>query len=92
VTIQAQIMDLLAELKRRRNLSMLFISHDLGLVRRIADRVCVMKAARSSNRGPAEAIFANPQHPYTRKLLAAEPQGRADPCPPTRRGGPRPAI
>ncbi|WP_312529147.1 ABC transporter ATP-binding protein [Paracoccus sp. (in: a-proteobacteria)] len=79
VTIQAQIMDLLAELKRSEGLSMLFISHDLGLVRRIADRVCVMKDGEIVEEGPAEQVFANPQHEYTRKLLAAEPQGRAEP-------------
>ena len=79
VTIQAQIMDLLAELKRSEGLSMLFISHDLGLVRRIADRVCVMKDGEIVEQGPAEQVFANPQHDYTRKLLAAEPVGRAEP-------------
>ncbi|MFD1795680.1 ABC transporter ATP-binding protein [Paracoccus aurantiacus] len=81
VTIQAQIMDLLAELKRDEHLSMLFISHDLGLVRRIADRVCVMKDGEIVEQGPAAEIFANPQHPYTRKLLGAEPAGRARPVP-----------
>ncbi|MTH78871.1 ABC transporter ATP-binding protein [Paracoccus aestuariivivens] len=82
VTIQAQIMDLLAELKAAEALSMLFISHDLGLVRRIADRVCVMKGGEIVEQGPVEQIFANPQHEYTRMLLAAEPQGRADPIAP----------
>ncbi len=81
VTIQAQIMELLAELKRQEQLSMLFISHDLGLVRRIADRVCVMKDGEIVEQGPVETIFADPQHEYTRMLLAAEPQGRADPLP-----------
>ncbi|NHF72615.1 ABC transporter ATP-binding protein [Paracoccus xiamenensis] len=81
VTIQAQIMDLLAELKRDEQLSMLFISHDLGLVRRIADRVCVMKDGEIVEQGATEEIFANPRHPYTRKLLGAEPQGRARPVP-----------
>lgn len=81
VTIQAQIMDLLAELKAETGLSMLFISHDLGLVRRIADRVCVMKDGEIVEQGPVEAIFANPRHPYTRMLLAAEPSGTADPVP-----------
>ena len=78
VTIQAQIMELLAELKAQEQLSMLFISHDLGLVRRIADRVCVMKDGEIVEQGPVEAIFADPKHEYTRMLLAAQPQGRAD--------------
>ncbi|WP_347266391.1 ABC transporter ATP-binding protein [Paracoccus sp. (in: a-proteobacteria)] len=82
VTIQAQIMELLAELKASEHLSMLFISHDLGLVRRIADRVCVMKGGEIVEQGPVAQIFADPQHEYTRMLLAAEPQGRADPVPP----------
>ncbi|WP_252734102.1 ABC transporter ATP-binding protein [Paracoccus marinaquae] len=81
VTIQAQILDLLAELKAAEGLSMLFISHDLGIVRRIADRVCVMKDGEIVEQGPVEAIFADPRHDYTRKLLAAEPKGLADPVP-----------
>ncbi|WP_304616387.1 ABC transporter ATP-binding protein [Paracoccus sp. (in: a-proteobacteria)] len=81
VTIQAQILDLLAELKAAEGLSMLFISHDLGIVRRIADRVCVMKDGEIVEQGPVEAIFADPQHPYTQKLLAAAPQGLAEPIP-----------
>ncbi|RDW13692.1 ABC transporter ATP-binding protein [Paracoccus thiocyanatus] len=81
VTIQAQIMELLAELKAAEGLSMLFISHDLRLVRRIADRVCVMKGGEIVEQGPVEEIFADPQHEYTRMLLAAEPTGRAGPVP-----------
>ncbi|MEI4473093.1 ABC transporter ATP-binding protein [Frigidibacter sp. MR17.24] len=81
VTIQAQILDLLAGLKAAEGMSLLFISHDLGIVRRIADRVCVMQGGEIVEQGPAEQIFANPQHPYTRKLLGAEPTGRPDPIP-----------
>ena len=83
VTIQAQILDLLGDLKAREGLSLLFITHDLGIVRRIADRVCVMKDGEIVEQGPAAELFANPQHPYTQKLLAAEPQGRPDPVPAT---------
>ncbi|MES2970126.1 MAG: ABC transporter ATP-binding protein [Pseudomonadota bacterium] len=81
VTIQAQILDLLRDLKDREGLSLLFITHDLGIVRRIADRVCVMQGGEIVEQGPAAEIFANPQHPYTQKLLAAEPSGRPDPVP-----------
>jgi microcin C transport system ATP-binding protein len=81
VTIQAQILDLLADLKRSENMAMLFITHDLGIVRRVADRVCVMQSGEIVEQGPTAQVFANPRHPYTQKLLAAEPQGRADPLP-----------
>jgi microcin C transport system ATP-binding protein len=79
VTVQAQILKLLADLKSRLNMAMLFITHDLGIVRKIADRVCVMWKGRIVEHGPVEEVFANPQHPYTQRLLAAEPKGRANP-------------
>jgi microcin C transport system ATP-binding protein len=82
VTIQAQILDLLADLKRSEGLSLLFITHDLGIVRRIADRVCVMQGGEIVEQGPATELFANPQHPYTRKLLAAEQRGGPGPVAP----------
>ncbi|MEO0937776.1 MAG: ABC transporter ATP-binding protein [Pseudomonadota bacterium] len=81
VTIQAQILDLLAELKASENMGMLFITHDLGIVRRIADRVCVMQKGAIVEAGPTAEIFDNPQHPYTRKLLGAEPSGKPAPVP-----------
>ena len=82
VTVQAQILELLARLKERNGMSMLFITHDLGIVRKIADRVCVMTKGRIVETGPTEHIFAEPQHAYTKHLLAAEPKGKppaADP-------------
>ncbi|GAB5447825.1 ABC transporter ATP-binding protein [Gymnodinialimonas sp.] len=81
VTIQAQILELLADLKRREGMSLLFITHDLGIVRRIADRVCVMQGGEIVEQGPTKEIFDNPAHPYTRKLLGAEPSGTPDPVP-----------
>ncbi|WP_299860894.1 ABC transporter ATP-binding protein [uncultured Roseobacter sp.] len=83
VTIQAQILDLLKELKDRLGMGLLFITHDLGIVRRIADRVCVMQHGEIVETGPAREIFDAPQHPYTIKLLSAEPSGTPAPVPET---------
>ncbi|PSC06218.1 microcin ABC transporter ATP-binding protein [Alsobacter soli] len=79
VTVQAQILKLLARLKADNGMAMLFITHDLGIVRKIADRVCVMTQGHIVEQGPVEQVFQNPQHAYTRKLLAAEPKGRPEP-------------
>ena len=81
VTVQAQILKLLKELQGRLGMAMLFITHDLGIVRRIADRVVVMLKGKVVEEGPVATIFANPQHPYTQRLLAAEPKGRPEPVP-----------
>ena len=76
VTIQAQILELLKELQEKLGMSILLITHDLGIVRKMADRVCVMKEGQIVEQGPTEKIFSQPEHPYTQKLLAAEPQGK----------------
>ncbi len=81
VTIQAQILDLLKELKDSEGMGLLFITHNLGVVRRIADRVCVMQQGEIVEQGPTAEIFDNPQHPYTQKLLGAEPTGSPAPVP-----------
>jgi microcin C transport system ATP-binding protein len=75
VTVQAQILTLLQRLQKTYGMAILFITHDLGLVRRIADDVCVMQHGRIVESGPVERVFASPQDEYTKALLAAEPKG-----------------
>ncbi len=79
VTIQAQILELLLKLKAEFNMAMLLITHDLGIVRKMADRVCVMTQGQIVERGNTQAIFTAPQHAYTRHLLASEPKGSPPP-------------
>jgi microcin C transport system ATP-binding protein len=81
VTIQAQILELLSELKQSEGMGLLFITHDLGIVKRFADKVCVMKDGEVVEAGPVDEIFANPQHDYTKMLLNARATGRPDPVP-----------
>ena len=76
VTIQAQILALLKDLQKRLDMSVLLITHDLGVVRKMADRVCVMTAGEIVESGETEAVYTNPQHAYTRHLLEAEPRGK----------------
>ncbi len=76
VTIQAQILDLLKSLQRRLGMAVLFITHDLGIVKRLADRVCVMTKGEIVEAADNAALFADPRHPYTRRLLAAQPGPR----------------
>ena len=81
VTIQAQILKLLKELQAELGMAMLLITHDLGIVRKVADRVCVMSQGRIVEQGAVARLFESPQHAYTRHLLAAEPGGRPPPPP-----------
>ena len=76
VTIQAQILKLLKELQARLGMALLFITHDLGIVRKMADRVCVMTEGEIVETGPVAAVFDAPRHAYTKRLLAAEPKGK----------------
>jgi microcin C transport system ATP-binding protein len=76
VTVQAQILKLLKDLQTKLGMAMLFITHDLGIVRKLADRVCVMSRGKIVEQGPVERVYTAPQHPYTRELLAAEPKGQ----------------
>jgi microcin C transport system ATP-binding protein len=80
VTVQAQILKLLMDTQVRLGMSMLFITHDLGIVRKLADRVCVMNHGKIVEQGAVERVFTAPEHPYTKALLAAEP--KPDPAPP----------
>ena len=82
VTVQAQILQLLKDLQARLGMAILFITHDLGIVRRIAERVCVMKQGKIVEHGAVEQVFQAPQHPYTRALLAAEPKVQPAPLNP----------
>jgi microcin C transport system ATP-binding protein len=79
VTVQAQILKLLKDIQRRLGMAMLFITHDLGIVRKIADQICVMKEGKIVEAGPVERVFTEPKHRYTVELLAAEP--KPDPAP-----------
>ncbi|MCK9510322.1 MAG: ABC transporter ATP-binding protein [Pigmentiphaga sp.] len=79
VTVQAQILELLRELQRRHGLAVLLITHDLGMVRRVAEYVCVMQDGRIVEQGPCGQVFEAPAHPYTRRLLDAEPRGGKPP-------------
>ncbi len=81
VTIEAQILDLLVRQKASRRLALLLITHDLSIVRRYADRVCVMQAGGIVEQGPVAGVFSAPAHPYTSRLLAAEAKGRPEPLP-----------
>ena len=90
VTIQAQILDLLAALKRDEGMGLLFITHDLGIVRRIADKVCVMQEGEIVEAGPVDAIFAAPQHPTRASCWARSRWACPRRCPRMRRWWPRP--
>ena len=79
VTVQAQILRLLKNLQAKHEMAMLFITHDLGIVRKIADRVCVMKQGKIVEANTVKELFAHPQHPYTQALIAAEPKGKPAP-------------
>ena len=78
VTIQAQVLKLLQDLQKKLDMAMLLITHDLGIVRHMADTVSVMTDGEIVEQGTAEQVFANPSHEYTKHLLAAEPKGRPD--------------
>lgn len=81
VTVQAQILELLKELQKSHGMALLFITHDLGIVEKLADKVCVMTDGEIVEKGPTKEIFDNPAHAYTRHLLSSEPSGQAHPVP-----------
>ena len=81
VTVQAQVLKLLKELTRKLGMALILITHDLGIVRRMADTVHVMTNGQIVETGPTEQVYANPQHPYTQRLLGSEPKGRSNPVP-----------
>ncbi len=82
VTVQAQILKLLKDLQAEFGMAMLLITHDLGIVREMADSIVVMQRGKAVEQGEAKAVFADPQHPYTRLLLTAEPKGSPPPSNP----------
>ncbi|WP_421696625.1 ABC transporter ATP-binding protein [Aestuariivirga sp.] len=82
VTIQAEILELMASLQQRLGMGMVFITHDLNIVKRIAHRVYVMRRGEVVEEGQTAELFAHPRHPYTKALLEAEPSGRKAPVPP----------
>ena len=81
VTIQAEILELMADLQKRLGMAMIFITHDLGIVKRIANRTYVMRHGEVVEEGPTQTLFASPKHAYTKALLEAEPTGRKAPAP-----------
>ncbi|MPZ65830.1 MAG: dipeptide ABC transporter ATP-binding protein [Pseudonocardiaceae bacterium] len=92
VIVQAQILELLSELRARDALSILFISHDLGAVAKLADRIMVMEAGRVVELGPTDQVICAPVHPYTRRLVAATPRLDAPAAPPGPSNGPAPGA
>ncbi len=79
VTVQAEILNLLKELQKSHGMAIILITHDLGVVRQTSDRVCVMRYGEILESGSTNGIFLNPQHPYTKHLIASEPSGSPDP-------------
>jgi microcin C transport system ATP-binding protein len=82
VTVQARVLDLLSQLRERLDMALLLITHDLGVVRKMADRVCVMTKGEIVEQGKAQSVFCAPQHKYTRRLITAEPSGLPVPAVP----------